>query len=31
VAYKILKQWEVSEEALAAVQSIDLEPGGGEE
>jgi regulatory protein len=31
VAYKILKQWEVSEEALAAVASIDLEAGVGGE
>ena len=30
VAYKILKQWEVSEEPLAAVESIDLEPQAGE-
>ncbi len=31
VAYKILKQWEVSEETLAGVASLDLEPPLGEE
>ncbi len=31
VAYRILKQWEVSDETLAAVESIDLEPHVGEE
>lgn len=31
VAYKILKRWEVNEETLSAVASIDLEPHEGEE
>ncbi len=31
VAYKVLKTWDVDEETLAAVESIDMEPGDAEE
>jgi regulatory protein len=30
VIYKILRQWDVPEEALAALESVDLGGGGGE-
>jgi regulatory protein len=30
VIYKILRQWDVPEEALSALESVDLDGGGGE-
>ena len=30
VIYKILRQWDVSEEALSALESVDVDGGGGE-